>query len=65
MAVHKVLMLQTGGSIILTIDSVNLLSANEAERQFLTDLQDAVRKYERRAAAEGEPLKGGPDGNGG
>lgn len=47
MAVEKVILLDHGGTVIITLNGVNLFSVNDEERALLTGLADTVLKYER------------------
>lgn len=60
MAVEKVVTLKSGGAVVLSLESVNLFALTEPERQFLAEVGDALRKYERKAQAE----NGGESGRG-
>lgn len=62
MAVNKIISLQSGGALILSLESVNVFTATDAERELLTTIGDAVRKYERKVQAEQATTR--PSGNG-
>lgn len=52
MAVNTIINLQSGGAVIISLESVNVISASDAERELLTKLSDAVRVFERKAQQE-------------
>lgn len=52
MAVNKIIMLQSGGTVVLSVESVNVFVLTDAERELLTKISDAVRVYERKSQAE-------------
>lgn len=51
MAVNKNIPFKSGGMLVVTVESVSLFDATEAERKLLDDIANAIRVYERAAAA--------------
>lgn len=47
----KILALRSGGSVVISLERVNLFAVDDVERQLLTEIGDAVRKYERNLLA--------------
>lgn len=53
MAVDKVLNLASGGTLILSLERVNVFTLTENERELLSGITDAVKKFETKES----PLK--------
>ncbi len=51
MPVNKNIPFKSGGMLVVTIESVALFDATEAERKLLADIADAIKLYERATAA--------------
>lgn len=47
----KILALRSGGSVVISLERVNLFAVDDVERQLLMEIGDAVRKYERNLLA--------------
>lgn len=48
----KTVQLQSGGTLVIVMEQVNILSATEADRALLEAMAGAVRKFERQQQAE-------------
>lgn len=49
MAIDKVVPLTSGGTLILSLERVNVFTLTDSERQLVAEIAEALKKYERRS----------------